>query len=46
MEAVPVPIIVGLAVNDTVGSGGGAVTVTVAVDLAGVVPLAPSHVNV
>jgi hypothetical protein len=46
MAAVPVPIIVGLAVSVTVGAGGGGVTVTAVVVVAGVLPLAPSQVNV
>jgi hypothetical protein len=44
----PVATLVGLAFRVTVGAGGGAVTLTVAValTLAGVLPLAPAQVKV
>jgi len=46
VEVPPVATLVGFAVNDTVGDGGIAVTVTLAVAAAGVVPLAPAQVRV
>jgi hypothetical protein len=46
IEVPPVVTPVGFAVNDTVGDGGIAVTVTLAVAAAGVVPLAPAQVRV
>ena len=46
VEVPPLATLVGFAVSDTLGAGGVAVTVTLAVAAAGVVPLAPEQVSV
>jgi hypothetical protein len=46
VEVPPLATLVGFAVSETLGAGGVAVTVTLAVAAAGVVPLAPEQVSV